>query len=157
LFGEPQQALTHCQQALALNRKVGDRRLEADTMGSLGYAHHLLGQHRQAIDHFQQSIAIEQELGNRHTLATTLDHLGDAHLAAGDRDAAHNAWQQALSILDQLGVVQAGIGPGMSDADKIKRETPPPQDARQPQPSEQNRTPHQSKDLQQSPLIRADA
>lgn len=102
--------------------KIGDaqyRRGEANTLGSLGYAHHLLGQHDQAIDHLQQAAAVGLEVGDRHTQASYLNSLGDALHAAGNRDAACDAWRQALNILDQLGVVRAGIGPGYPDADAI--------------------------------------
>jgi tetratricopeptide (TPR) repeat protein len=53
-FGEYKQALAHCQQALTLCRKAGDRQIEAGTLDGLGYAHHHLGQHAEAIACYQR-------------------------------------------------------------------------------------------------------
>src|SRR5438093_642406 len=66
LLGDPQQALIHCRQALALRRNLGDRRGEAHTLDSIGYAHHLLGHHEQAAAYYQQSLILKGEVGDRH-------------------------------------------------------------------------------------------
>ena len=62
-LGDPEQALAHRQQSLALEQDLGDRRGEALTLDSIGYAHHLLCHHEQAIAYYQQSVALREELG----------------------------------------------------------------------------------------------
>lgn len=95
-------------------RALGDRRGEANTWDSLGYAHHHLGEHPAAVDWYQRAIDLYQELGDRYFLADTLTHLAETWLAAGDRPAARASWGRSLEILDELG--QPGRGHGASSA-----------------------------------------
>ena len=101
LLGNPEQGVSSCTRALALQREIGDRRSEADTLDSLGYAYHHLGNYSHARTHYEQALTLYRELGVWHSQADTLTRLGDTHEAAGDTDAAERAWLQALSILDQ--------------------------------------------------------
>jgi tetratricopeptide (TPR) repeat protein len=102
VLGNPKLGLTYCTQALAVQREIGDRRGQADTLDSLGYAHHHLHDHPQARVCYEQAIALYRELGDRRGEADTLTHLGDTHHAAGETEAAAHAWRQALTILDHL-------------------------------------------------------
>lgn len=75
---------------------------QANTLDSLGYAHHRLGEHAEAIDCFQRAVDLFRHIGDRHSEGITLHHLGDAHAAAGDRARAYAAWRPALEALEQL-------------------------------------------------------
>jgi tetratricopeptide (TPR) repeat protein len=102
LLGDPQSALTPCEQALALHQKLDDRHGQAHTWDSLGYAHHHLGHHVQAITCYQNALTMVRYLGDRFQEAETLGNLGDTHSAMGDPRAAYRAWREALTILDEL-------------------------------------------------------
>jgi tetratricopeptide (TPR) repeat protein len=107
-FGDYQEALASCQQALTLHREFASTFGEATTLDSIGYAHYHLGDHRQAIDHYQQAADLHARLGSRWQLTQTLTRLGDAHLAADNRSAAAAAWRQALALLEDLDHPDAG-------------------------------------------------
>ena len=54
-LGDYRQALICCQQALDLQREIGDQFGEAATYDSLGYAHRHLGHQKEAITCYQQA------------------------------------------------------------------------------------------------------
>ncbi len=107
-LGDHRQMLTCCQQALALNQKIGNRRGEGYTLNGIGYAHHHLGHYEQAIAYYQQALDLRSELADRYGQAVSYNYLGDAHYAVGDADAAHDAWKNALDVLDSLGHADVG-------------------------------------------------
>jgi len=107
-LGDHRQMLTCCQEALALNQKIGNRRGEGYTLNGIGYAHHHLGHYEQAIAYYQQALDLRSELADRYGQAVSYDYLGDAHHAVGDADAAREAWKNALDVLDSLGHADVG-------------------------------------------------
>jgi tetratricopeptide (TPR) repeat protein len=119
LLGNDEQALTYCQESVALFQDLGDPWGEASTLDSIGYAHYHLGDHQQAASYFEQALAINRELGNLYSQATDYYHLGDTLHAAGNTTQARHAWQLALNILDQLGDVHR-LGTGYPDPDAIR-------------------------------------
>jgi tetratricopeptide (TPR) repeat protein len=102
LLGDHQQALAHCQQALALHRELGNQMGEGETLDSLGHAHRHLGHLRQAIEYYHQSLDLRRKIRHRYEEAATLTHLGDTYHAAGDDDAARDVWKQAQAIFEDL-------------------------------------------------------
>ena len=101
-LGNYQQAIAHCEQALAAIRELGERNWEAATWDSLGYIHDRLGHHERAVACYAQAIDLYRELADRFNEADTLDHLGDAQLSAGDVGAARRTWTRALRIFDEI-------------------------------------------------------
>lgn len=102
MLGEHRLAVEHCERALALFRRLGDRDGEAATQGSLGYAREQSGDLATAIGHYEESVRLCREIGERFFLADTLTHLGDCRSAEGDGRAARAAWSEALAIFDEL-------------------------------------------------------
>lgn len=100
--GQPQQALTPCQQSLDLNRELGNRDGEAESWTVLGYASHHLARHTEAIDCYRHAPELLSELSHIYHQATVLSYLGDAHHDAGEPGAARETWIRALAILDDL-------------------------------------------------------
>lgn len=102
-LGDHDQALSHCQHALALLQMLDDRFGQAVTWDSLGYIH----QHRddlpQAVTSYQHAIEIFSEVGDRLNEATTRNRLGDSFQAAGKLDEARCEWRQAVAIFEELG------------------------------------------------------
>src|SRR5262249_10372929 len=80
-----EQALAHCQQALALQREIDDRSSMATTLDSIGYAHYRLDQFDLAEESYRQALQLYRDAGDRYFEADTLVHLGDTHLAARPR------------------------------------------------------------------------
>jgi DNA-binding SARP family transcriptional activator/tetratricopeptide (TPR) repeat protein len=104
-LGDHEQALTLCEQSLALHEEIGAHRskAQAHAWDSLGYAHHHLGHGDRAIACFQQALDLYRSRADRYHEAATLTRLGDTHHAGDHEEPAHAAWQAALTIFDQLG------------------------------------------------------
>ncbi|MGH3750691.1 MAG: tetratricopeptide repeat protein [Micromonosporaceae bacterium] len=92
-----------------MQQEVADRRGEAATWDTLGYAHHHLGQHQEAIRCYRHALELFLKTGDRYYQADTLVHLGDTQHATGDSDSARRTWEQALEILDDLGHASAEV------------------------------------------------
>ena len=102
LVGKHHEALSCCQEALALQRELGDPLDESNTWDSLGYIHDQLGQHEQAAACYRKALNLLARSKERWRQATVLTHLGDSHHSAGDPQAAHGAWREALVIFDGM-------------------------------------------------------
>jgi tetratricopeptide (TPR) repeat protein len=102
-LGQYQQAIYFHQQSLAIQREIGDRNGEADSLGNLGSAYRSLGQYQQAIDFHQQSLAIQREIGDRNGEAASLGNLGNAYQSLGQYQQAIDFHQQSLAIQREIG------------------------------------------------------
>jgi tetratricopeptide (TPR) repeat protein len=100
-LGDHEHSLAHCQQAVALSRKIGGQ-VQCQALDSLGYARHRLGQHAEAITCYQQALDIARQTGHRYQQAESLGHLGDTYQASGAHEAACTAWRAALAILNDM-------------------------------------------------------
>jgi tetratricopeptide (TPR) repeat protein len=96
------EALTFCQQAVALHRRLGNEHGEPCALDSLAYTHQGLGNHAQAAQWYHRAIELYAKLGYQYPRAETPAYAGTAHQASGDIDAARDAWTQALAILENL-------------------------------------------------------
>ncbi|MEV0186424.1 BTAD domain-containing putative transcriptional regulator [Streptomyces sp. NPDC050625] len=102
LLGQHQQALAHCQEALAIAEVHHRPYLAADIWDSIGLAHHHLGRHPDAVAGYEQALALYRQVGVPHAEADTLRRLGDTHLSSGGVERARAAWTQALAVLERL-------------------------------------------------------
>ncbi len=103
LLGNYDRTIAYCEQALALQERLGGPSIiEATTWDSLGYAHHNLGHHDRAVACYQRAVDLFEDLGDRYSQAETLTRLGDTRHAAGKHEAAQQVWRQALTILEDL-------------------------------------------------------
>lgn len=99
---ELHQAISYCEQAIALQRETGDQRGEATTWGTLGYTHHQLGQYDKAITYYQRALKLHAMIGEPYDETIILTHIGHTLHANGNGAAAREAWNQALSILVEI-------------------------------------------------------
>ena len=91
-----------CERALELQLATGDRYGQAETLDSLGYAHHRLRHFTSGISALERAIALYREFGDRYSEAYSLVHLGDTFRSSGDFESARDSWREALSILRLL-------------------------------------------------------
>ncbi len=54
-LGEVRKAIEYHEQALVIDREIGDRRGEGADLGNLGLAYAALGEVRKAIEYFEQA------------------------------------------------------------------------------------------------------
>src|SRR6185312_7250683 len=102
-LGEPEAALASTRQVLALQRALGDRRVEARTLNNLGVLEYNLGDFGAALEAYKPALALERELGDRLREAALLHNLGTAYYGMGDYESALRHFEQALSIRREAG------------------------------------------------------
>lgn len=85
-----------------IQREIGDRFGEAQTLNNLGIVRRLLGQFPEAITNFQASLRIKHDLGDRQGVATSLSNLAHAYQQVGKFDQAIMAADEALTLLRYL-------------------------------------------------------
>ena len=102
-LGEKQdKALDYYGQALPLNRAVGDRAGEADTLIGFGYVYAALGEKQKALDYYGQALPLKRAVGDR---AGEADTLSDAALVFQDLAQPGAAiWfdKQAVNVLQSI-------------------------------------------------------
>jgi len=66
-LGQYQKALSYYQQALEIDREIGDRRGEEADLNNIGVVYKNLGKYQQAKEAFQDSLAIKMAIGSGET------------------------------------------------------------------------------------------
>jgi tetratricopeptide (TPR) repeat protein len=97
------EAIEYHEQALALQRDLGDQQGEANSLNSLGIVAMSQGNYAEAIDYYEQSLALKRELGDRQGEATTLGNLGIVARSQGNYAEAIDYYEQALARFRELG------------------------------------------------------
>ena len=102
-LGEPRKAIEFHEQALVIDRKIGDRRGEGQDLGNLGSAYADLGEPRKAIECFEQRLVIAREVGDRRGEGTALGNLGSASFDLDKPRKAIEFYEQQLVITREIG------------------------------------------------------
>lgn len=115
-LGEPEAALRSHGEILALQRRLGDRRGEAQTLNSLGVLYDNLGEFDQALQVYAPALASFRQSGDRVREGALLHNLGSASYGLGDYGRALAYLEQALAIRREAGdrrgeaATEAGLG-----------------------------------------------
>src|SRR5712691_9043322 len=107
-FVTAQEAL---DQALALNRAIGDRRYEAAVHADLTLLYHQRGDNQAAREHAQTALELAVALGARCVEGTALTRLGHALDGLADWQGAEAAYQAALRLRRELGAETLALEP----------------------------------------------
>ena len=102
---QPEQARSHLEQSLAIQRRLGDARepgLAARTSADMGDTHLLLGDSRTAARWFGEALATSRAAVNRVEEARALFGLGRASAAANDLGQARDRLEHALAVVESL-------------------------------------------------------
>jgi len=105
-LGETRRAIQLYEQALVIDREIGDRQGEGNTLGSLGLACAALGETRRAIEYHEQGLVVMREIGDRQGEGNTLGNLGSAYANLGETRRAIELYEQALVIDREIGDCQ---------------------------------------------------
>src|SRR6266498_3487489 len=87
------------EEALGLYRRAGDSRGEAETLNSIGLAHHSLGEKQKALDKYNEVLPVLRAIGDRGGEATVLNNIGTVYLSLGETQKALDKVNEALPIL----------------------------------------------------------
>jgi len=102
-LSETRKAIKFHNQALMINREIGDKSGEAINRGNLGNAYLNLGETRKAIEFYEQALMINREICNKSGEAITRGNLGNAYQNLGETHKAIESYEQALIISREIG------------------------------------------------------
>ena len=97
-LGQYAKAIELHEQALAIDKELGDRKGQRTTLKGLGNCYASLGQYAKAMELFEQALAIKEELGDRAGQGKSLHGLGNCYRSLGQYAKAMELPAQALSI-----------------------------------------------------------
>ncbi|AFY83929.1 tetratricopeptide repeat protein [Oscillatoria acuminata] len=102
-LGRYTEAIGFHDQSLEINRQIGNKQGEADSLNNLGNAYHPLGRYSEAIGFHEQSLEINRQIGNKQGEADSLNNLGNAYYSPGRYSEAIVFYEQSLEINRQIG------------------------------------------------------
>ena len=90
----------HHARALALAREIGDARLEASILASIGSGQFRLADYAAALGALGEALALQEQIGDDPGRARTLDFIGRVHYKRAAYGRARESYVLALAILD---------------------------------------------------------
>lgn len=93
----------HFKQALAIAKKIGNQKLEAESLTGLGRAVDRLSDSAKAIKYYDQALAIAKKIGDHRSEGRNLNYLGVAHRSRAYFQKVFDYHQQALAIALKIG------------------------------------------------------
>jgi len=101
--GDYAAARAYQEEALVIQRQIGDRRGIALSLNNLGHAVLEQGDDGLAKTLLEESLAIRRELGDLQGIADSLTNLGIVARAQGDHNVARKLFEESLAIRRELG------------------------------------------------------
>jgi tetratricopeptide (TPR) repeat protein len=102
-LGEEQKALDYYNQALPLERAVGDRATEAETLSRIGKVYADLAERQKALDYYNQGLLLRRAVGDRNGEGTTLSNIGALYADLGEKQKALDYYNRALPLARAVG------------------------------------------------------
>ncbi|XP_073234130.1 uncharacterized protein [Porites lutea] len=102
-LGEHVKAKEHCEKALAIAEKTGDRKIEATSYENLGGIFTSLGEYVKAKEHWEKALAIAEKIGNGKIVARSYGNLGVMFLFLGEHVKAKEHCEKAVAIAEKTG------------------------------------------------------
>ena len=101
--GAAMEAREHARRALELNRGLGDRAEEANSLRLLADAALRLKDYAAADNGYQQALALDKDAGHPHKITADLLGLGEVALAQGKKPDAADYFRRARSVAEAAG------------------------------------------------------
>ncbi len=99
-LGNNQEALNYYNQALTIQRVIGNKESEAWTLNNMGLAYDILEEKRKALECYQQALPIFREVSNKQGEAFVLTGIGKMLNYAGEKQKALEYYEKALPLTD---------------------------------------------------------
>jgi len=103
MLSKPEEVLRNEEQALAIWRRIGQKRGLALSLNEMARAQSLLGKTQDALANFKQALQVRDEIGDKRGLGDTLIDLGNFYDDRGDHDQGLKMYKQALQLQVDLG------------------------------------------------------
>ncbi|MEM7355763.1 MAG: tetratricopeptide repeat protein, partial [Acidobacteriota bacterium] len=123
---DPDQALDHFREALAIFVEIGDRACEGDCRVNVGRAMLARGDGHEALAMLQRGRALCESTGRAEYAGIALLHEGEAHLALGDprgANAAYTEAQERFAEIDSHHLWRADLGRAQAERARGRQET----------------------------------
>ena len=120
-LGESAAGRAYLEQAVAINRELGNHSKVASNLIGLGFLTFSHGQVAAARSFFEQSLAICREIGDRSNELINLNGLGNIACEQGEVEAARSHFVQALTISREIGERRGEAG-NLSNLGNIARD-----------------------------------
>ena len=75
-MGEYKKALDYYQQSLAIEKQIGNKLEQGQTLNNIAGVYEDLGEYAKALNYYQQSLAIKKQIGDKSGEGTTLNNIG---------------------------------------------------------------------------------
>ncbi|PFX27388.1 Tetratricopeptide repeat protein 28 [Stylophora pistillata] len=102
-FSENLKAKEYIERALAIRKKIGDKRGEAYCYGNLGNVFESLMKYDKAEEYYKKALVINTEIGDRKGEADVYGNLGLVFHSIGRYNEAKECYEKALVIRTQIG------------------------------------------------------
>ena len=100
--GEPQAAVMHFEESLAIRRELGDAYDLLRTSNNLGAAFTELGQFGRAVSCFDQALKLAEDSADSVGAAEAAAHLGGVRLELGEIERAHRDFRRSLALAERV-------------------------------------------------------
>jgi tetratricopeptide (TPR) repeat protein/tRNA A-37 threonylcarbamoyl transferase component Bud32 len=111
---DPQAALQHLTQALALTAELDADEAKGDVLQTIGIAYKTLNKPDDALRNYQQALEIRRRLGQKRGVANTLSEIAQIQQKMGKPEDALKSYQEALQLRREIGD-KRGIGSSFLD------------------------------------------
>jgi serine/threonine protein kinase/Tfp pilus assembly protein PilF len=103
MLSKPEEVLRSEQEALAIWRRIGQKRGMAFSLNEIARAQASLGKSKDAASNFQEALEIRREIGDKRGLGDTLIDMGNFSDDRGDHDQALKMYKQSLELEREIG------------------------------------------------------
>jgi len=103
MLSKPEESLRSEEQALAIWRRIGQKRGLALSLNQMASVRASLGKFQEALGNYQEALALRREIGDKRGLGDTLIDLGNFYDDRGDHDQALKMYKEALQLERDLG------------------------------------------------------
>jgi eukaryotic-like serine/threonine-protein kinase len=103
MLSKPQEVLRNEQEALAIWRRIGQKRGLAFSLNEMAKAQASLGNVKDAVPNFQEALQIRRDIGDKRGLGDTLIDMGNFADDRGDHDQALKMYKEALELEREIG------------------------------------------------------
>ena len=95
-------ALRYCEEALVIDRELGERADEGTILGYIGNVYYDLKQYHEALRYHEQALTIHQEINDLYGERRDLSNIGDVYYNLKQNQEALHYYEQALAISQEL-------------------------------------------------------
>jgi CHAT domain-containing protein len=120
--GQYRRALESLEKALAIARRLNDRRRIAAVLGAIGNAHIGLGNGELALKYLREGLAIAGESGSSDVIASIQNNLGNLYSAQSNYAEARKAYRESTLLADKAGNLSLAASAGINGATAAMRE-----------------------------------